>query len=136
MMRPSCSRTTKSLSFSQISASVRGSRVPSFEYEEISSWMCLASGKIALRVRMQIDLLSQRFDFLSCGRDLLPHSGRRRATAYVVNRQHGCRFQAVIKVRIEDRIEGLQFIEPKILKFTIPFQAQLYRLADLLVRQP
>src|ERR1700693_805642 len=134
-MRPSCSRTTKSLTFSQISASVRGSRVPSFEYEEISSWMCLASGKIALRVRMEIDLLSQRFDFLSGRRNFLPHSGWRRASDYVVNRQHRIWFQAVIKILIEYRIEPLQFVEPKILKFTIPFHAQLYRFADLLVRQ-
>src|SRR5712691_13523362 len=133
-MRPSFSSTTKSLTFSQISASVRGSKVPSLEYAEISSWICFASGKMALRVRM--DFSAQSIDFFPRRGNRLLHPGWRRTACNIMHRQYGCRLQAILKALIECRIQCSQLLECEFLELAIPFHAQFHCFTDLLVSEP
>src|SRR5580700_1018859 len=95
--------------------------------------MCFASGKMALRVRM--NLLAQGFDFLPRRRDPLPHSGWRSTANNIMYRQDRSRLKALVKTLVEHGVQSLQFIQRQILQLTILFQAKLYGLADLLVRE-
>ena len=83
--------------------------------------MRLASGKMALRVRMDLDLLAQGFDFLPRRRNALPHASRRSAAGNIVDRQYRSRFQAFVKILIECRIQSAQLIEREILQAHIAF---------------
>src|SRR5271170_5005975 len=98
--------------------------------------MAFASGKMALRVRMEVDLLAQRLDLLFRRPNRLPYSGRCRTANNVMDRQYRSKFQALIKAGVEYGIDRLQFIEPQILKLALFLQAEFHRLADLFVRQP
>src|ERR1700674_1007500 len=130
-MRPRCSKTTKSRTFSQISANVLGSSVPSPEYAEINSWMRSASGRMASRVRM--DFLADGFDSPPGVSHGLPHSRRSRAAWNIMNRQHGLQAQARIEILVERWIQVPQLFQRQVLKLAIPFQTQLNCLTNLLM---
>src|SRR6202035_3495493 len=98
--------------------------------------MCLASGKMALRVRMKINLLAQGIDFLLRSGNPLPYPGRRSAASNVMHREHRCRLQKIVEALVEHRIQSSQLIEREILKLATFLHAQLYCLADLFVREP
>src|SRR5580698_8933035 len=98
--------------------------------------MCFASGKMALRVRMRIDLLTQRLDLVSRRRNPMPYPCRRRTANDIMNRQYRSQTQAVMKALIERGIYRAQLVKRKILKLAMFVQAQLDGLAYLLVRQP
>src|ERR1700719_3298425 len=100
----------------------------------MSSWICLASGKIALRVRMEIDLLAQRFDFPLRRRKTLTNARGRRAPNHIMDCEHRSRLQAVVKSFVEYRIQGMQLVECQILKLATFFQTEFHRLTHLLVR--
>src|ERR1700686_2637328 len=97
--------------------------------------MCFASGKMALRVRMEIDLLTQRLDFLSRFGNPLPDPVRRSAPHHIMNSQHRRWFQVIMKALIEYGIESMQLFQRQILKLAMLVHAQLYCFADLLVRE-
>src|SRR5258708_7661217 len=128
MMRPASSITIKSRTFSQISASVRGSSVPSPEYDEISSWIRAASGRKASRVCM--GLLAKRTCLLPRGSDGLMDPRRGRAAGHVMNSEHVVELHEIEKVLIEMRINGLQFREWQVLQLTFFCPNQPYGTFD------
>src|ERR1700736_5474278 len=134
MMRPRSSSTTKSRTFSQTSARVRGSNVPSPEYAEIRPWMFWASGSRASRVRM--DFLPHGFHSPSCLRQGLPNSRRGRTAGNIVQVEHRLQAQAGIEIRIESRVQLAQLLQRQISELTPLFNASLHGFTDLLVGQP
>src|SRR6202158_2851200 len=130
-MWPRSSSTTKSRTFSQTSAKVRGSRVPSPEYAAINSWICSASGRRASRVRM--DVLPHAFHSPPGVGDGLPHSRRRGTTGQVVDSKHSRQSQREIEILIKSGIQLAQFVQGQIFQLTLSSDAGLHRFADYFV---
>src|SRR3954468_8339461 len=108
MILPRCSSTTKSRTFSQISAKLRGSRVPSPEYWQIKSWIFSASGRIASRVRM--DSLPHGVDLPFGFADRLAHSRRGSAAGDIVDRQDCLYGQTGVEILIKRGVQLTQFL--------------------------
>src|SRR6266404_2536529 len=128
MICPASSSTMKSRTFSQISASVRGSSVPSVEYDEISSWMRSASGSKASRVCM--GLLVERAHFLSRRSDGLAHTRRSGAARNVMNGKHVIKFHETVKICAEIRIDTLQFSQCELLQLASLVQCRPHCFPD------
>src|SRR5438105_2955934 len=111
MMRPRCSATTKSRTFSQTSPYGRGSSVPSPEYMAIRSHTAGASFTIALRVRIGFLRSSEYGDAPLCLRDRLAHARGRGAAHVVMLGQHLRQRQRRGEVVAELRRDLLQFVE-------------------------
>src|ERR1700757_938284 len=94
--------------------------------------MCSASGRMALRVRM--DLLAKRFDFLSGDGSGLANPVRRSATRHIMNGEHGSERQGFVEIFTERWTQRAQIVEREILQLAVALQAQLHRFAISLVR--
>src|SRR5450432_525335 len=132
MMYPASSSTIKSRTFSQSSASVRGSRVPSPEYEEIRSWMRSASGKKASRVCM--GLLAQCTCFLARRGYGLAHARGRGAPGYIVDVENVVQLYEIVEVLGEKRVDGLQVGERESLQLAVFVERGANGFANLLMR--
>src|SRR5690348_11471960 len=95
--------------------------------------MSLASGSIALRVRM--DLLAKRIDVFSCSCTCLPDLAGSRSSLYVMHREHRGKGQRFKKVLAERWTERLKVCERQITQFASALQAKLHRPAHALMRQ-
>src|SRR5215469_3006209 len=129
---PASSSTTKSRTFSQISARLRGSSVPSGEYAEINSWMRSASGNKASRVCM--GLLVDGINPLPGGGDGLANPHGSGAAENIVNGKNVFEFHEIVESGIEMRVDGLQLFQAKFLKLTILVEREAHRLSNLFMR--
>src|SRR5579872_3908735 len=109
MITPPSSTTVKSRTFSESSARVRGSRVPSGEYTEMSLWICSTSGRIALRVSMEglLERANSLLEIFNCR----AHARGSGAARNIVTIQNGVEGDCGIKVLIEGRMQLLQLFE-------------------------
>src|SRR6185369_12514201 len=118
--------------FSQISARVRGSRVPSPVYTRISVSISTASGSLALRARMDSPQL-QRDTLLRRCKSLL-HMFRRRTAGNVMAGQDRGEFQRRVEARIRVDATALELFCGELMQFAMLFQSQADCGADLLMR--
>src|SRR6185312_5917676 len=134
MISPSSSTTVKSRTFSESSASVRGSRVPSGEYSAMSLWICSTSGRIALRVRMEG--LLKRVNALLEFEQRRAHARGIGAARHIMAAEHGIESDSRIKILIKSRTELLQLFEAEIGEFAAALEAETDCLANGLVGAP
>src|SRR5215472_14556521 len=104
IIAPASSSTTKSRTFSQISARERGSSVPSGEYAEINSWMRSASGNKASRVCM--GLLVDGTKSLAGGGDGLANPLGSGAAQNIVDGENVFEFHEIVDLAVEMRVDG------------------------------
>src|SRR5438552_15362340 len=124
----------KSRTFSQISASERGRRVPSGEYEQMRSWMRSASGSRASRVCM--GLLVDRTESLAGTGKRFANAGWRGASQNVVNCKHVVQRHEGVEVLCEMGIQLLQLRELQVLQFALLVESQTHSFADQFMRNP
>src|SRR5215831_12708196 len=131
-MVPASSSTTKSRTFSQISARLRGRSVPSGEYAEISSWMRSASGNKASRVCM--GLLGNGTNSFAGGGDGPANPLGSGAAQNIMDGEDVFEFHEIVEFAIEMGIDGLQLLESQFPKFTMLVEGKAHRLSHLLMR--
>src|SRR5205814_5593132 len=131
MISFSFSTTTKSRTFSDNSASVRGSSVPSGEYSPMSLWICSTSGRMALRVSMEclLERANALFEIFK-SRSHLCGSG----TAWnIMTTKDSFQRDRGIKIAVKRRIELLQILQTQISQLTATIEAEAHGLAAALV---
>src|SRR5512146_1529600 len=117
--------------FSQISASARGSSVPSVLYAPINVSIATASESFALRARMNRPQL--RRDTLFRRSKSFLHMFRRGPARYIVTREYRRQLQRVIKPVIGMNAADLQLAGAEILQLTTFLDTQPYSRANLFV---
>src|SRR6266496_4157243 len=90
-----------------------------------------ASGKTASRVCM--GLLADSCDFLSGGSERLVDPRRRRSSRHIMDGKHVVELHKIVKVALEMRIDAGQFLQGKLLKFTLLIQREAHRFSHLLM---
>src|SRR5437868_12652756 len=132
MISFSFSTTTKSRTFSDNSASVRGSRVPSGEYSPMSLWIRSTSGRIALRVSMEclLERANALFEIFK-SRSHLCGSG---AAWNIMTTKDSFQRDRGIKIAVKRWIELLQILQTQVGQLTATIKTRAYSLAYTLVR--